>query len=396
VIIVQLLTAILLDSSYKEVRRVKAANGLEADLHEFRFTDAGTALITIYDIQQADLTPLGGNSDGYIWDSIFQEIDIETGDLVFQWRASEHFELTDSYHGRGNQGVRKSNPWDFFHINSVEKDPSGNYLISSRYTSTVSYINGKNGEVLWVLGGRRNNFLDLSDGRATDFRYQHDARWHNNYTTISLFNNGAQAPNQEENTHYSRAMKITIDTSNSTAMTAKLETQYINTLQISSSSQGNMQVLPNGNTLVGYGFNAAFTEFASNGVALCETHFGAASRFHTGDVQSYRVMKFNWTGSPSTDPDIAMVGGALYVSWNGATEVRSWVLETGDKEVSFGGLGSIIWKATSRTEKNGFETKVEIPNDHGLFVRIIGVDGKGKFLGATKDVEIGKVCTSDV
>jgi hypothetical protein len=35
-------------------------NGLEADLHEFGFTDTGTALITVYDIQHVDLTPLGG------------------------------------------------------------------------------------------------------------------------------------------------------------------------------------------------------------------------------------------------------------------------------------------------------------------------------------------------
>jgi hypothetical protein len=87
-----------------------------------------------------------------------------------------------------------------------------------------------------------------------------------------------------------------------------------------------------------------------------------------------------------------MADGVLYVSWNGVTEVRSWVLETGDKEVSFGGLGSVIWKVASRTEKNGFETKVEIPNNHGLFVRIVGVDGEGKFLGATKEVSVENVC----
>ncbi|KAF2711583.1 hypothetical protein K504DRAFT_500243 [Pleomassaria siparia CBS 279.74] len=380
---------IMLDSSYKEVARIKAANGLEADLHEFRLTDAGTALITVYDVQHADLTKLGGKSDGYIWDSVFQEIDIETGKLVFQWRASDHFDVTDSYRQRGNQGGRRGDPWDFFHINSVDKDPSGNYLISARYTSTVTYINGKTGKIIWVLGGRKNNFADLSDGRATDFRYQHDARWHNNYTTISIFNNGAQAPNNAENAQFSRAMKIDIDTSNSTAMTTKLDTQYINTLQISSSSQGNMQILPNGNTLVGYGYNAAFTEFASNGVALCETHFGATSRFHTGDVQSYRVMKFNWTGIPNTDPDIALVDGSLYVSWNGATEVRKWVLETGNKRVSRNDE-EIKWLVASKTKKNGFETEIKIPNSGREFVRIVGVDGSGKSLGSTRVVQLRK------
>ncbi|KAF2789721.1 hypothetical protein K505DRAFT_378025 [Melanomma pulvis-pyrius CBS 109.77] len=381
---------IMLDSSYREVARIRAANGLEADLHECRFTDVGTALITIYDIQHVDLTQLGGNPNGYIWDSIFQEINIETGELVFQWRASDHFAATDSYRDRGGQGGRRDDPWDFFHINSVEKDQIGNYLISSRYTSTVSYINGETGEVIWVLGGRRNNFIDLSDGRATDFGYQHDARWHNNYTTISLFNNGAQAPKSAKNAQVSSAMKITIDTSNSTCMTAKLETQYINTFEMSSSSQGNMQVLPNGNTLVGYGYNAAFTEFASNGVALCETHFGATGRFHTGDVQSYRVMKFNWIGLPSTDPDIALVNGSLYVSWNGATEVRKWVLETGDRSDMVKDREGVRWRAFSKTKKSGFETRIEIPTDQGPYVRVVGVDGNGKSLGATRMIRVEK------
>jgi hypothetical protein len=58
-------------------------------------------------------------------------------------------------------------------------------------------------------------------------------------------------------------------------------------------------------------------------------------------------------------------------------------LETGDKKASFGELGRIGWLAASKTEKKGFETKAEIPDIHGLFARVVGVDGNGKFLGAT-------------
>ncbi|KAF2244995.1 hypothetical protein BU26DRAFT_90557 [Trematosphaeria pertusa] len=377
---------IMMDTSYKEVARLKAANGLEADLHEFRFTGTGTALITIYDVQQADLTQLGGSSHGYIWDSVFQEIDIETGELVFQWRASEHFAVTDSFHPRGNGGS-KGNPWDWFHINSIEKDPWGNYLVSARYTSTVSYINGSTGELIWVLGGRPNQFFDLSEGRATDFKYQHDARWHENYTVISIFANGARAPGQQENTPYSSALKIRIDTSNTTRMTAQLDTQFINTLQISSSSQGSTQVLPNGNALVGYGYNAAFTEFASNGVALCETHFGATSRFHTGDVQSYRVLKFNWTGTPDTDPSLAVVSDSVFVSWNGATEVVGWVLETGEKR---SGSEDIEWQVAAQNPKTSFETEIQLPEDRGSYIRVVAVDAEGRSLGITKVIQIAQ------
>ena len=47
-----------------------------------------------------------------------------------------------------------------------------------------------NGEVLWNLGGKLNEFTDLSHGAAMDFSWQHDACWHND-TIITLFDNAA-------------------------------------------------------------------------------------------------------------------------------------------------------------------------------------------------------------
>ena len=373
-----------LDQSYKEYRRIKAANGLEADLHEFKITEAGTALITIYDKQSHDMTAVGGSPKGGIWDSVFQEIDLETGELIFQWRASEHFALTDSFHWDAASGTMDE-PFDFFHINSIEKDPWGNYLVSARYTKTVSYIDGHTGEVIWTLGGRPNQFTDLSDGRATEFQYQHDARWHDNFTSISIFNNGAQAPHHHENQPYSRGMKIKIDTQN---MTAELDTEYINQLKTSSSSQGNVQFLPNGNVMVGYGYNGAFAEFAPDGTVLCEAHFGAPSSFHTGDVQSYRVMKFNWTGMPGTAPSVAVADNAFHISWNGATEVHSWALEQGEKQSSNSYSDGLRWWQVMKVQKNGFETKIGIPDDIGDYVRFIAVDEHGKSLGMTQTLKL--------
>ncbi|KAF2661778.1 hypothetical protein K491DRAFT_744930 [Lophiostoma macrostomum CBS 122681] len=374
---------IMLDQSYKEIARVQAANGLEADLHEFRITNEGTAVITVYDVREIDLTRVGGFLKGYIWDSVFQEIDLQTGKASFQWRASQHYDILDSYHDKGNKGNR-GNPWDFFHINSVEKDPCGNYLISARYTSTISYVNGTSGQVIWTLGGKANQFTDLSGGRATDFKYQHDARWHDNYTTITIFNNGAQAPFQEENSKFSSGRKIRIDTE---AMTAELVTEFVDSREISSSSQGNMQVLPNGNHVVGYGYNGAAVEYSSTGEPLCETHFEALDRFHSGDVQSYRVMKFNWTGLPNTDPALALVNNTVYVSWNGATEVDRWMLEVGETTTALG-YEDISWEIVSKTKKAGFETAINLPEDSGTFLRIVAYSKTGYALGITETVRL--------
>ena len=32
---------------------------------------------------------------GWIWECMFQELDFETGQVVFEWKASEHFTLED-------------------------------------------------------------------------------------------------------------------------------------------------------------------------------------------------------------------------------------------------------------------------------------------------------------
>src|SRR5699024_9921488 len=46
---------IILDTSYTPVATVHAGNGVQADLHEFNLTAAGTALITAYPTARADL-----------------------------------------------------------------------------------------------------------------------------------------------------------------------------------------------------------------------------------------------------------------------------------------------------------------------------------------------------
>lgn len=339
--------------------------------------------MTVYQVIEADLSAFHGKSRrGYIWDGIFQEIDLATGSLLFQWRASDHYNVTDSYHQIGNGGW-SSDAFDFFHINSVEKDDKGNYLVSSRYMHSVTYIDGNSGAVIWVLGGRRNMFKDLSNGKATSFAWQHDARWHDDYTTITLFDNGAESGHYTAD--HSRGLKIKLDFKE---MTATVVTEYIHPLGLTSSSQGSVQVLPSGNVLVGYGFDGAYAEYSSDGQALCDVHFGAASRFESGDVQSYRVLKFNWVGRPSTKPEVRIANGILYVSWNGATEVQTWVVQDSDAEAA---NANSFWSVAA-LPKNGFETQIqlgELDRSVKAYLRVVAMDAKGSILGTSLVIPTG-------
>ncbi|HVA85402.1 MAG TPA: arylsulfotransferase family protein, partial [Candidatus Saccharimonadales bacterium] len=59
---------VIADSAYATLATVDAGNGLSADLHAFRLTDRGTALLTSYVVTLADLRAVGGSQNGSIQD----------------------------------------------------------------------------------------------------------------------------------------------------------------------------------------------------------------------------------------------------------------------------------------------------------------------------------------
>lgn len=345
-------------------------------MHDFKITKNGTALITIYDTVRADLSELGGPQHGYLRDCLFQEIDIANGTLLFEWRISDHVPLETSLEELRGNGWDHDDAYDAYHINSIDKDDSGNYLLSSRHTHSILNIDGKSGEILWTLGGKLNDFTDASDGRATDFAWQHDARWYDD-RTLTLLDNQAEWF-LDEPTH-SRAVTLELDVPN---RVASVQRTYTHPKELRATSQGNVQVLPeSGNVFVGWGHCAAYTEFSPNGEPLCEAHYGAATWFQLGQVYSYRVARGKWIGQPDTPPAAAVVGSSIFVTWNGATEVAAWRLEKGDgssmKEVKFDMVRVV--------EKEGFETELELPPDFSAtYHRIVALNRQGQILGTTE------------
>ena len=384
-----------MDETYTLRHQIRCQGGLSCDMHEFQITPNGTALLAMYDTVQADLSAIGSSASGWVMDCKFQEVDIETGDLLFEWSAADHFAMEETYrtieHCSSDPfkvfdgcGYYHSSGFDFFHINSLQKDEQGNYLVSARNTHTVSYVDGQTGDVIWNLGGKRNSFEDLSGGAATNFSWQHHARWHG-ADTISLFDNAYHDWRDDPEPH-SRAMIVNIDRSK---MTASLQSQYQHPAHMRSASQGNAQVLPNGNMFVGWGRSAAFSEFAPDGQMLCDTHFGASAFYSFGPVSSYRVFREAWTGRPAEPPSVVLSGRTMFMSWNGATEVKTWQLQQlpvddeDDEEDE-------VWKVVMQIAKTGFETEVVIPIDlEASQLRVVALDGNGKVLGKSESIAWG-------
>ena len=355
---------VIFDSSYREVRRVNAGNGYKGDLHEFSITPQDTALLTIYNERRTDLSPIGGHRDGPVWDGIAQELDLETGEVIFEWHSLDHVGVGESYRGPEDD---PEEPLDYFHINSIEVEPDGNFLIDAKGTYAVYKVERASGRVLWRLGGKKSDF-EMGEGTRTVS--QHDARRQKD-GTITIFDNGAPPEVHDQ----SRGIVVSLDMD---AMKATLLREYTHPEKPLSTSQGNMQMLPNGNAFVGWGTEPFTSEYSKDGELIFDVQF-------SGVTQSYRAFRLPWSGRPDEDPAVAAEKGkgdevTVYASWNGATKATTWRVLAGPSPEELQPVGSVPW--------GGFETAMAIRTDEP-YVAVRAEDDSGHVFGTSEAVKPG-------
>ncbi|BCS20067.1 arylsulfotransferase family protein [Aspergillus puulaauensis] len=376
----------ILDQHYETVRELRAGNHKLTDKHEFHVIDEKTALIQIYQPVPVDLTPWGAAPEQqWIVDAIIQELDIETGELLFEWSSLDHVLPDEAIlpinPGQAGSGYNSSDAWDYFHINSVDKDSEGNYLISARDACSVHKINGTSGEIIWRLGGTKSDFK-LGDN--VKFCFQHHARYVSKSEdgakeVISLYDNAAHGTEdgrgREVHTHpFSQGKIIEVNTET-------WEAEIVQAFQppegydLLSKSQGSTQLLPNGNVIVNWGSEGALTEYRADGTPIFHTYMD--SGYLGLGVENYRGFRYNWTGLPNEVPAIVSLendeGTTVYVSWNGDTETKVWrffsvVDEYGSREF----LGEV--------ERKGFETSLSVKSKGLGPVAAVAVGENGRVL----------------
>jgi hypothetical protein len=355
---------VILNHRYQQVTTVRAGNGYTTGDHEFQITGHGTALITASARKPANLASVGGPRKGTVSDNVIQEVNIATGQVVWQWDADQHLSFSASYEDKPGSG-----PWDFTHMNSVQQLPDGNLLVSIRNTWGVYEISKRTGKVLWALGGKHSSF---KMGPGTKFEWQHDARMQSD-GTITLFDDASDGVHT--NAKQSRALRIRL---NYKTHRATLVHAYTNHPSLLSISQGNVQVLPDGNTFVGWGFQPYFTEFSKDGGRqLFSIHFQSP-------LQSYRAYRFGWWGQPMTPPSIAASpkgsGTTLYASWNGATTVASWRVLAGPSQTAI--------SPVEQFPDTGFETTIHV-SSVGPYFAVEALNVKGQLLGISSTIRSG-------
>lgn len=357
---------VLFDESYQPVKRIVAGGGMPLDLHEFQITGRGTMLIDYFEPVEMDLTSNQGVPSTTVLNCVVQEIDIASGNALFEWRALDHVQPAESaLHAPSDP----KQSFDYFHVNSIDVDTDDNLIVSARNTSALYKINRETGEIIWRLRG--GDYPDVPGRRLTllpageSFWFQHDARPQAD-GSMTIFDDGGGPYH-----HNGRGAVLRIDESANTATVLK---EYGSDLGMHVTYQGSFRELPNGNRFVGWGDIGRITEFNPDGSVCLDATFSG---------NSYRALRANWKGTPNEPPALAVAsatGGAqLWASWNGATEVRQWRVLGGEDESSLHMIGVEPWQ--------DFETSISAQQRYATYA-VEALDAGGKSLARSQSVPL--------
>jgi len=356
---------VIMNEHYRTIATVRAPHGYATDFHAFHLTSAGTAYLFASRLVKLSLHCCGGPSNGELYDQVLLEVDVKTGQVVWQWDPLQHVPLRESY-----TAPPSSRPWDPYHFNSVSLGPGGNAIVSARNTWAAYWVSRTTKQVFATLGGKRSTFRL---GSGAHFAWQHDVRAQSG-DEISLFDDEA-APVEAKQ---SRGLVLALDWAHRAVSVAH---EYLLPRPALAGSQGNVQLLPDGNYFVGWGQLPYFSEYSPTGTM---TYEGALS----GPDESYRAFRGAWVGQPSEGPAAAaqtVPGGAvdIYASWNGATGVAAWQLLAGSSKSALSPVGRPVARA-------GFETVLTDKSPTSYYAAE-ALDAAGRALGTSTAVSASAI-----
>ncbi|MCW8805253.1 MAG: aryl-sulfate sulfotransferase, partial [Ignavibacteriaceae bacterium] len=304
---------IVMDTTLAPVDTFQCGNGYITHPSDFLLLPNGHAILHATDPQPVDMSPYGGNPNAIVVGNVIQELD-ESKNVVFQWRSWDYLPITDSYIDLTTPIV------DLTHANALALDADGNILYSIRHTSSIISISRQTGDVNWILGGKRNEFTFINEHTSNApnyFSFQHDIRVLPN-GNITLFDNGTQ-----HSPPYSRGVEYNLDEQNKTAT---LVWEFRHSPDLFAGSNGSVQRLANGGTIIGWGSASLsgvplFTEVHPDNTIALEFSMPPGHR-------SFRALKFPWaSGLPTASVTIhEVLQGNTYI-FNNSTDTTGTTIK---------------------------------------------------------------------
>jgi hypothetical protein len=367
---------LVVDRHYRQIATVKARAPWLISLHD-AVISGSDIWVTVYRyVRGQNLVAYGGPRKGTVYDAGVQEYDLNTGKLVYTWDALNpggppNVPLSDSEQPASAR-TAPGGAWDAYHVNSVQVLPGNQILVSMRNTWAAYLVNTSTNQTVWKLGGKRraNSFTLAYHAR---FAWQHEVQLLPN-GDVTLYDDdcckalasGAFAPPNGP----SQGMLLKLDMANHTA---SLVAAYRHAPARYAAFLGSMQLLPNGNVLVGWGSLPYFSEYTSSRKLLLDAVF-------PGKDQTYRALYSpNWVGTPYYPPSGTARRSrgrtTVYASWNGATQVASWQLLAGPDAAHLA--------AVAAKTGNGFETAIALKQGAYRLLELRAVDAQGQVIGTS-------------
>ncbi len=320
-----------------EVENLIAIEGFQPNGHDWDVAENGNILLMGEAKSTIDMSQLvdGGNPEAEVLDLIIQEFDTELN-LIYTWNSADHFNILD-----GNENSQyldfTENQIDYVHANGLSVDSDTSFLISCRHMDEITKVDRRNGEIIWRLGGKKNQFLFVNDDLR--FTHQHSIRALEN-GHILLYDNG-----NLHNPQMSSSVEYAID---ERSKTATLVNRFYRNPVVYSNHQGTTQRIDNGNTLINWGpYWPSISEFHPDGSLALDWDF-------TKHSFSPRVEKYKWetkvfeTNSSNLEFDIWEGDSLTQKVWiknNTSDSLLITTLET--RTSSFGIINKLPFKIAS-------------------------------------------------
>jgi len=280
--------ATILDTALNVVDSFAAGLNKNMAMHDFMVLPNGNRIVLAQEVVVVDMQLLvaNGNPAAQVTQAIVQEVDPD-GIVLFQWRSLDYFPVTASYENLTGAAIR------YIHNNSIWEHHDGHLILSCRHASTVLKIDRMTGEILWILGGKLNQFTFEGEDEThapNYFSYQHHVVQLPN-GNFTMFDNGTQKTPQ-----FSRGVEYSLDEVNKTCTKVW---EYRHQPDIYTSLQGAMQTLPDGHRVFAWGSavfdgHPAITEIDENN----EVVFECSSQ---RDAYPYKVSKIPWPYGVASD-----------------------------------------------------------------------------------------------
>ena len=111
-----------MDSNYRTIASIQTGGNVSpVDMHEFQLLDTEnpTALVSAYHTIPYDMSDYNvTNGLGWLQEGVFQEILVETGEVLFEWFSTNHVDPREGAVLPGESdivgdGTSPSSPWDY-------------------------------------------------------------------------------------------------------------------------------------------------------------------------------------------------------------------------------------------------------------------------------------------